>query len=103
VLAWNRRGNGSEWWRDGGLRPAAMRIDGGSTPVPLDGDGVVRKLPGDVVELRPGSNWVRRGRKREFHGGQNTAAMGKLGELVGKPMQSPRNQIDRSGSVVGVM
>jgi hypothetical protein len=47
--------------------------------VPLDGDGMVGKLHGDVVELRPGSIWVRRGRKREFHGGQNTAAMGKLG------------------------
>jgi hypothetical protein len=37
------------------------------------------------------------------HGGQNTATMGKLGELIGKQMQGLRNQIDRSGSVVGVM
>jgi hypothetical protein len=71
--------------------------------VPLDGDGVVGKLPGVVRKLEPGSIWAREGRERELHGGQNTAAMGKLGELVGKPTQSPRNQIDRSGSVVGVM
>jgi hypothetical protein len=42
----------------------------GSTSVPLEDGGAVGELSGNVVELRPGSTGVRRGRKRELHGGQ---------------------------------
>jgi hypothetical protein len=48
---------------------------GGSTPVPLDGDGVDGKLPGVVRKLEPGSIWAREGRKRELHGEAEAAAV----------------------------
>jgi hypothetical protein len=66
--------DGSEWWRDGGLRPAAKWNGGDGTPVLLVDGRKVGELPGNVVELKPGSNWVRRGRKREFHGEAEAAA-----------------------------
>jgi hypothetical protein len=52
----------------------------------LDEDGEVGELPGDVLELRPGSVGARGGWKVEPHGGLVTAAARKLGELVGEPM-----------------
>jgi hypothetical protein len=68
------RRDGSEWWRDGGLRPAVRWNGGVGTSVLLDDGGKVGKLPGDVVELKPGSIWVRRGRKRGFHSEAEAAA-----------------------------
>jgi hypothetical protein len=58
----------------------------GSVLVLLDDGGEVGELPGDVLELRPGSVGARGGRKVEPHGGLVTAAARKLGELVGEPM-----------------
>jgi hypothetical protein len=58
----------------------------GSVLVLLDDGGEVGELPGDVLELRPGSVGVKEGRKVEPHGGLVTAAARKLGELVGGPM-----------------
>jgi hypothetical protein len=49
--------------------------------VPLDDGGAVGKLPGDVVELKPRSNWVRRGRKSELHGEAEAAAAALRREL----------------------
>jgi hypothetical protein len=64
------KGDGLGRWRDGGLRLAARWSGGSSTSVPLEDGGAVGELSGNVVELRPGSTGVRRGRKRELHGGQ---------------------------------
>jgi hypothetical protein len=55
--------------------PLVARWNGGDgTPVLLDDDGKVGELPGNVVELKPGSDWVRRGRKRGLHGEAEAAA-----------------------------
>jgi hypothetical protein len=72
------RKDGSEWWNDGGLRPAARWNGGGSTPGLVEDGGKVGKLPGDVVELRPGSNWAKEGRKRGLHGEAEAAAAAAL-------------------------
>jgi hypothetical protein len=44
----------------------------------VEDSGKVGKLPGDVVELRPGSNWAKEGRKRGLHGEAEAAAAAAL-------------------------